>query len=203
MDTAANQVPTVIGTPFEGGFYAGRFTMHGLIFALIVAPKVEGSHGTAVWNKSLKAVKDAESYFDGAANTKAMAEAGSNLAKWAFELNISGHTDWYLPSRDELELCYRNLKPGSGENSASFRDGENPSSVPVGYPYTDELPAQTTAEPFRDGGPEAFDRDWHWSSTSSAQNAACAWGQGFGYGYQGNDRKNGSFRARAVRRVQL
>ncbi|MGN7007221.1 DUF1566 domain-containing protein, partial [Neisseria sp. P0008.S004] len=90
----------------------------------------------------------------------AMKDAGNNAAEWALQLNIAGHTDWYLPSRDELELCYRNLKPTDENNWASFRDGDNPSSLPTGYPYTEQSPQQTSATAFQGGGSEAFAEDW-------------------------------------------
>jgi hypothetical protein len=88
-----------------------------------------------------------------------MAEAGSPLAQWARGLDINGNTDWCIPARDVLELGYRHLKPTTYENSCSFRDGDNPSSIPAGYPYTEQLPAQTAAEAFREGGAEAFEPD--------------------------------------------
>ncbi len=153
-------VPTIAGTPYGGGFYAGRILVGDHLFALIVAPKDGGEHDDTIWNKSLKAVTGAGSYFDGLANTRAMAEAGSKLAKWALGLTLNGESDWYLPSRDELEILYRNLKPGTGENYA-WRNGDNPSSVPAGYPYTSSLPAQTDVSQFRAGGAEAFEEAWY------------------------------------------
>ena len=130
-----------------------------------------------------------------------MADAGSPLAKWALSLDINGFADWCVPARDVLELGYRNLKPTAQENYASLRDGDNASSVPAGYPYTDASPAQTAAEAFRTGNPEAFDDTWYWSSTQFS--ASSAFGQDFGYGLQGHDAKKSEARARAVRLIQL
>lgn len=203
MDTAVNQVPTIAGTPFEGGFYVGRFNMAGMVFALIVASKSAGEHKVAAWNGSAKSVEGAQSFFDGYDNTRAMAEAGSSLGKWALDLDIGGYKDWYLAARDEQELCYRHLKPGTIENYCSFRDGDNPSSVPVGYPYTSDLPAQTIAEAFRVGGAEAFEQAYYWSSTQYAPLPGSAWSQGFAGGDQDYDLKSLKFRARAVRRVKI
>jgi hypothetical protein len=116
--TAAEVTPTAPGTPFAGGFYAGRINIDGAAFALIVAPKAEGQLKDQPWNKSTKNVDGALSYFDGYKNTLAMADAGSKLARAMLDLRIAGHDDWYLPSLDELEVVYRHLKPTTEENYA-------------------------------------------------------------------------------------
>lgn len=193
-------IVSAFGTILEGGFYAGRIRLADGEYAIIVAPKVEGEHADAAWGK-VKRVEDAMSVFDGLANTKAMAEAGSKLAQWALDLSIGGQTDWYLPSRDELELCYRNLKPTTQENWC-YR-GDNPSSVPPGYAYLPDAPAQSEVAAFRSGGAEAFDDTFYWSSTQSAGGSGCAWGQYFGNGGQGGGRKDVRCRARAVRRLKI
>ncbi|BAK75425.1 hypothetical protein NH8B_0590 [Pseudogulbenkiania sp. NH8B] len=192
--------PTVIGTAFEGGFYAGRFRIGAQEFALIVAPKADGET-TGKWGEYGADIEGARSCFDGLANTQAMAAAGSDLAKWALGLNIGGYTDWYLPSRDELEIPYRNLKPTDDENYCSFRDGDNASSIPPGYPYTEQSPAQTAVEAFQQGQPEAFEACWHWSSTQYSP--YYAWFQGFVGGLQGDCHKDGQGRARAVRKIPV
>jgi hypothetical protein len=200
MKSSIEEITPIIGTSMGGGFYAGRIRVADLVFALIVAPKSEGEHKDTVWNKSAKRVDGALSYCDGAANTKAMAEAGSKLAKWALDLRVGGNDDWYLPSQDELEVIYRNLKPTPAENYLYGRSGINVSAVTPTYPYTPVLPAQTQAEAFRAGGSEAFDPVWHWSSTQHAANADSAWSQNFNNGNQNNNNKSAALRARAVRR---
>lgn len=196
--TATLIIPTEIGTAFEGGFFAGRFRIDLDEFALIAAPKATGET-TGEWGKRGEHIDGASSCFDGRANTLAIADAGSDLARWALGLNINGFDDWYLPCRDELEILYRNLKPTSDENCCSFRDGDNASSVPPGFPYTPLLPAQSVAEAFREGGAEVFDATWHWSSTQCSP--YYAWTQLFDNGLQSYGVKNGGFRVRAVRRV--
>ena len=195
-------VPAQIGTAFEGGFYGGIINSHGGAkkFAIVWAPKALGEK-KSIWLPSYTDVPNAASCFHSMDNTVAMAEAGSSLAKWALGLEINGHKDWCIPARDVLELAYRNLKPGTDENFASFRDGDNPSSIPAGYPYTEQSPIQTTADAFRDGGPEAFERRWYWSSTQDSESSA--WIQYFDDGDQGNFLKAYEALARAVRLIQL
>lgn len=193
-------IASAFGTILEGGFYAGRIRLADGEYAIIVSPKAEGEHDDAAWGK-VKRVENAMSFFDGLANTKAMAEAGSKLAQWALDLSIGGQTDWYLPSRDELELCYRNLKPTTQENWC-YR-GDNPSSVPPGYAYMPDAPAQSEVAAFRSGGAEAFDNTFYWSSTQSAGNSDYAWTQHFDDGSQDDGRKGDRFRARAVRRLKI
>lgn len=188
-----------IGTQFEGGFFAGLFNLNGDTYALIVSPKSHGELEEAAWG--LRGLDiPARSYNDGMANTQAMAEAGSDLARWMLALEIGGFTDWYLPSRDELELLYRNLKPTTDGNY-TWRAGDNPSSVPPGYPYTEEVPAQTAAAAFQDDADEALAAEWYWSSTQCSPGGA--WIQGFGGGGQGGGHEGGEGRARAVRRFKV
>ena len=174
----------------------------GKTYALIVSPKLFGEF-KGRWHASKESVPGAEDYADGLANTNAMAAAGSDLAKAVRASIIEGFDDWYVPARDELELIYRNLKPTAQENYASFRDGENPSSVPMGRHYTEELPAQTSVDEFREGGNQALDAVWHWSSTQYGPSSSTAWGQYFDNGSQYYGRKSYEGRARAVRRLEI
>ncbi len=203
MKASTKEILPIIGTALDGGFYAGRIRVGEQPFALIVAPKADGEHDDSSWNGSNKFVSGALSYFDGRANTLAMAEAGSKLAQWARSLRVVDFDDWYLPSQDELELCYRNLKPGIAQNWGYSRSGINLSALLPTYPYTPELPVQTVADAFQADGAEAFDLAWYWSSTQHASDSECAWGQDFYDGDQSDIRKDDKFRARAVRRSPL
>ncbi|MDF3837106.1 DUF1566 domain-containing protein [Cupriavidus basilensis] len=190
------------GDAIGGGFYASLIRQIDGIYALVVAPKDGGEHKGIAWNSSTARVDGAISYYDGYANTLAMAEAGSELAKLALSLQLNGFHDWYLGARDEMEVIYRNLKPTAG-NYASFRDGENPSSVPVGYAYTETSPGQTACTAFQEGGVEAFADAWYHTSTQSERDSDYAWLQNFGNGTQINYRKNTEFCARFVRRLKV
>ncbi len=103
------KVPTKPGTVFAGGFYAGRFFIGTQAYALIVAPKADGQVEPMPWNKSEKNVAGATSYCDGLANTKAMAKAGSALAKRILGLRIGGFDDWHLPSRLQALMAFHEL----------------------------------------------------------------------------------------------
>lgn len=200
MTTISSTAIPAIGAPFQGGFYAGQLAINGEIYGLIVSPKEQGEVNESAWGKRGKDIVGAHSYFDGQANTSAMTESGSDLARWIQALDIGGFTDWYLPSRDELEIIYRSFKPTT-ETNYTYRSGDNPSSLPAGYPYTELLPAQTAAAVFREGGTEALEAAWHWSSTQYSPYVA--WGQGFVDGDQNGGRKDDECRARAVRRFKI
>ncbi|MGE0289658.1 MAG: DUF1566 domain-containing protein [Bradyrhizobium sp.] len=192
-----------IGEPHEGGYFGGRIRIGDQVFAIIVAPKAEGQHKDCAWNRNTRQVEGALSYCDGLANTRAMAEAGSKLAQWAQGLDIDGYTDWYLPSQDELEVLYRNLKPTTNQNWCYARSGINLNAEPPTPPYSPDLPAQTGAEMFRAGADQAFDETWYWSSTQHVSHSDYAWAQYFDDGNQVSYRKNIKLRARAVRRSPI
>jgi len=203
MNAAAIDLPpSIAAAPLEGGFYAGRILVAGILYALIVSPKAEGERKAGVWSKSYDSV-DALSWNDGQANTAAMAESGSALAKWAQGLRIGGYSDWYIPSQDELEICYRCLKPTAEPNYLWSRSGINVSAVPPTYPYAANSPTQTEHELFRAGGAEAFADEIYWSSTQHASSSTYAWYQVFGLGGQGGWRKDNHIRARVVRRLAI
>lgn len=197
-DRVQSLASLTFGTPVEGGFFAGYITMPDGVYGIAVAPKEQGEH-RGEWGKRGKDVPGARSYFDCRANTLAMAEAGSALAQKIAALGINGFSDWAIPSRDVLELVYRNLKP-TKETNYVWRNGDNPSSVPAGYPYTEDAPAQTACEAFQVGGPEALSDEWYWTSTQSS--AAGAWVQDFDGGTQRYGDKGNEFLCRAVRRFK-
>jgi hypothetical protein len=102
-----------------------------------------------------------------------MTEIPHPAAHFCNNLSIGGQTDWYMPAKNELEVCYFNLKPTTTSNNTSV--GINPNAVPArASNYTSGNPAQTSAAAFQTGGAEAFDYGRYWSSTEfSATNARC------------------------------
>ena len=203
MKSSTAEILPLLGTSMGGGFYAGRIRIEDQAYALIVAPKAEGELESTAWIARNKSVPGAMSYCDGWDNTMAIASAGSKLAKWAGDLRIGGFDDWYLPAQDELEILYRNLKPGTQENFCWARSGVNVSAINPTFPYTPTFPVQTLAEAFQAGAAEAFAQSYYWSSTQHASASDYAWYQYFGYGNQHHGNKDGKLRARAVRRLIL
>jgi len=202
MNVMHQPVIPAIGAATQGGYFVGCILDDASLFGIVVAPKALGESAEMAWNEKKKNLVGAASYSDGMANTVAMAKAGSVLAKWARDLTIGGLDDWYIPARDELELVYRHLKPGTSKNH-SFRSGDNPSSSPTGYPYTAAAPRQTLIDTFRKDCAEAMNEDWYWTSTQSAGAEQYAWFQYFILGHQDGSLKSALLRARAVRRFPI
>lgn len=202
MQTISKSTLPAIGEYLlAAGFFTGIINVNGTEFAVVTAPKAIGE-SKQVWMPQYGMIEGARSTFDSAANTKAMAEAGSPAALWAQSLVIDNNSNWVLPARDVVELQYRNLKPTTQENFCTFRDGDNPSSVPPGHLYTEASPAQTTVEAFQEGGAEAFDAAWYISSTQYSESDA--YGQYFVTGTQGYYTIIGDERrVRAVSLIQL
>ena len=210
--TPTQPIPAVIGEPFGGGYFAGYIshTADGnATHALIVAPRATGATGTGytlttmqAWKTAATTTTGTASLFDGAANTAAMVTAGiadHPAAQFCVNLSIGGFTDWYLPSRYELDIAYFNLKPSTTDNNTSL--GSNIYSVPQrNSSNTTTYPAQTTLTAFNTST-EAFVADIHWSSTQNS--ASQGWILIFSSGFQGNSSKTNNRRVRAFRRIAL
>ena len=200
-------LPGIPGTPYGGGFYAGRIKIGADTYLVIFAPKASGE-ALLQWKTDQTATTGTTSTWDGAANTAAMIAAGAAAhpaAQFCKGLTIGGYTDWVLPAKDQLELLYRNLKPDTTANITS--SGANPSSDPVGSNYTAGSPAQTEIAAFKTGGAEAFSTGAvYWSSTenTSTNNNTNTWSQLFSTGSQINSNfKNNSRLVRAVRMIKI
>ena len=217
--TAAAFGPTVFGQAYGGGFYAGKIVQGGTSYYVIVSPKSSGEFN----GKQYKTTNDAaptatQTLNNGTAASASMNSASYPAAQFCEGLTIGGFSDWYLPARDELELCYRNLKPTTTANNVSARSksaytypegndvsgdtmGINRNSSPTGAAYTSSVPAQTTSAAFITGGAEAFAADFYWSSTEYSSTAA--WRQTFYNGTQGDNIKTTSGYVRAIRRLPV
>ena len=184
--TAKQYIPAVIGEEFGGGYFAGYIshTADGNpTHALIVAPRATGATGNGYtlttdlqWKTANTTTAGTTSTFDGVANTAAMVTAGianHPAAQFCNNLSISSYTDWYLPSRYELDIAYFNLKPTSFANSTS--NGINLYAVPPrSSNFTSNNPPVTSISLFA-GGSEAFSVARHVTSTEvSSQQYFCS-----------------------------
>ena len=195
--------PTVIGQAFGGGFYAGDISVAGNGVAshyLIVAPKSSGENSSKQWKTSNTSTSGTSSVIDGPANSSAMNNASHPAAEFCEGLTIGSFSDWYMPAKNELEVCYYNLKPTTTSNNTA--SGTNTNAVPSrGGNYTAGTPAQTAATDFQTGNTEAFAADDYWSSTESSSTSA--WWQTFVSGVQSTSLKSASYYVRAVRRIAV
>ena len=165
-------VPTVIGQSFGGGYYAGKISTAGngvADYYLIVAPKESGE--TSSISFATGTGTDPSSVINGPANSSTMNNASHPAAEYCESLSIGGYTDWYLPAFNELEICYYNLTPFSGNNATN--SGINPNAVPPrASNYTVSDPPQTSATIFRAGQSQAFAGSPYWTSTQEDSTAA-------------------------------
>lgn len=99
-----------LGATMEGGFFHGVMLIDGQLWGEVTAPKASGDIAGHVWLPEDNDVPSAKSDFDGLVNTRAMADAGSPLAKAILALRIDGHEDWYLPARGGQLLQWANLQ---------------------------------------------------------------------------------------------
>jgi hypothetical protein len=177
--------------------------------ALIVAPRATGATGSGYtlttnlqWKTANTTTSGTTSAFDGAVNTAAMVTAGIGdhpAAEFCADLSIGGHTDWYLPSRYELDIAYFNLKPSTDANNTSW--GSNIYSVPKrDNNYTANYPQQTYVTAFSTVA-EAFVAGIHWSSTEFSSTGG--WDLTFSNGQNAANNKVSVFRVRAFRRIAL
>jgi len=201
----APSVPTVIGQAFGGGFYAGQIGVSSVAtHYLIVGPVASAENASKQWKNANTATTGADSVIDGPQNTADMVADGNATvypaAHFCNDLVIGGFSDWYMPAKNELEVCYYNLKPTTTNNNTG--SGTNTNAVPSrGSNYTSGTPAQTSATDFQSTGTEDFAAGFYWSSTEYS--ASDAWLQGFGNGAQYYGGKGYSTRVRAVRRLPV
>jgi len=204
--TAGNPAPpTVIGQAYGGGYYAGQIGVSSVAtHYLIVGPSASADTATKQYKNAKTATVGADSVIDGPQNTADMVADGDSTvypaAHFCNDLVIGGFSDWYLPAKNELEVCYYNLKPTTTANNTS--SGINPNAVPArASNYTSGTPAQTSAEDFKSTGAEDFRANGYWSSSENS--ATTAWNAYFTGGYQGGNDKDLNYRVRAIRRIAV
>lgn len=192
-----------IGSAYEGGFFAGQISTAGngvADYNLVIAPKSSGENSSKQWKTSNTTTSGTTSVIDGPTNSANMNDASHPAAEFCEGLTIGGFSDWYMPAKNELEVCYYNLKPTTTSNNTGA--GTNTNAVPSrGSNYTSGTPAQTSATDFQTGNTEAFAASFYWSSTEDGSLFALY--QDFSTGSQGSTAKVNSYYVRAVRRVAV
>jgi hypothetical protein len=173
---AKKSIIPVFGSPLAGGFFGGEIIIAGERYALVVAPKAEGEKLNMQYKgKNLDKTDLSLSDDDGMQNSMEINDDNHPAAQFCRGLDLGGFNDWHLPSRDELATIWRSLGPR----------------------------CKDTPDLFREGGTEAFEPNWYWSSTEHAQDSSNAWVVGFSSGDQADDGKDDQLGVRAVRRIKL
>ena len=160
-----------VGKVYRGGAYAGLITIDGLQYRLILSPALyqESKKMTLSFFGAIAA--NSTSTNNGYANTVAIKALGNSTnypAAWyATSISVAGdnfydpaYTDWYLPSRDEWEICYRAFKSSTEVNITGNRtsigdglpEGTNAYSIPPRGGYTATDPPVTTLTEFQTAG---------------------------------------------------
>lgn len=169
-------LPSELGEPFGGGFYAGDIEIEGQWYKLIVADISADITGeNSRWKTTRTSTPNTGHLSDGVANTNAMIAEGIELhpaANHCVSYDGGGYTDWYMPAKDELNVIYQNL----------------------GLDRPDCPPN------FQIGGSQAFSNAWYWASTQ--HDSLNGWVQRFNNGSHGSSNKSStSLRVRPVRRI--
>lgn len=178
--TPVEPLPTVIGEPAGGGFYAGDIEYpDGQWYKLIVADVSADITGeNARWKTEGTETPGTDHDVDGAANTAAMVAAGIELHPAAAHcVNHRGgdFEDWYMPAIEELYVIRENLSPALSDGPPDFQDG----------------------------GPQAFSGvEDYWASTQFSNYPGNGWIYNFWNDSASYDGKTETeYRVRPVRRV--
>jgi hypothetical protein len=199
--------PPAIGAAYEGGFFAGQISVAGNGVAshnLVIAPKSSGENSSKQWKTSNTSTSGTSSVIDGPTNSANMNDPSHPAAEFCEGLTIGGFSNWYMPAKNELEVCYYNLKPGTTNNNTS--SGINANAVPArasNYTTGPNVPGQTSATDFQTGNTEAFVAvsTNYWASTEFSSTRAQT--QRFDNGLQDNESKSNNYYVRAVRRIAV
>lgn len=167
------------GDAMAGGFWFGRMTINSQVYDLIVADA--STRTSTLWSSAPSDYAGVSpALISGWEIWNAINLQGSGTfeaAVYCDGLNSGGFTDWYLPSRWELDILYRTLKPGVAANVTNIV--ANPYMVAMEGlftgQYTTSNPPQTANPLFKTGGaqalPDSTARIWTISDDAGQQEA--------------------------------
>ena len=195
-----------IGSPLQGGFYYGKIKIGAITYALVVSPRASGEvNGPPMQDDTEYTFMGNVSTNDGKtiqANMVAHGIAKFPTQQAVMALNIGGYTDWYIPSKDEMEIMYRALKPTTTPNNTS--SGINASAVPpTTTNYTPSVPARTTLADFRTSGANYLTADYYYTATQGSSGPTFAHAKRFTSGIDSQDQIWFDYPVRAIRRIAL
>ena len=208
MTKDLQMIPTRVGQRITYGHFVGFNRIKNNCYAVVVSPKcTEYEHQLKTTHTHTPAT---HSVNNGLSNTLAMDSNEHPAAQYCS--SVDNCDSYYLPAMNELELCYRNLKPNNNVNYIGpenywykplhLATGTNQSSIPTGKPYTTIKPAQTIVTAFVEKSSEAFDsKTYYWSSTEVCSNSSFTLIHYFYNGRQCWDLKNAVYGVRAVCRI--
>lgn len=195
-------IPT-IGSAYGGGFFAGQININSVIYNLVLSPRASGEVPASVYKNDALGFTGNTSQNDGKLIQDNMVAAG--IAKFPAQqvvknMTIGGYTDWYIPSKLEMEILYRNLKPTTANNVTT--SGTNASAVPPTTNYTTTNPARTALTQFRaTAGSDYMTADYYYSASQGPSGALWVHGKRFSTGVDGEDKAEFDYPVRAMRRV--
>jgi hypothetical protein len=178
--TSAEQIFTP-GDAYGGGFYVGKMSINGNGVAThhLIVSDISTRRSNLSWDSRTTGNSGYEtninSPINGPQNTTSLAGQGSyyEAAIYCENLSSGGYTDWYLPSPQELQMCYYYLKPSTdaNHNYGDSYGGANPYAVapqPINIGYGTAGPSQTTAFAFKNGNAQSFGTAGYYTSAESA-----------------------------------
>ena len=181
--TSAEQIFTT-GEAVGGGFYVGKMSINGngIPTHHLIISDISTRQTTLSWDSRTTGnsgfVSGVNNPINGPQNTTSLAGQGSvyEAANYCENLNSGGYTDWYLPSVQELQMCYYYLKPttGANHNYGDSYGGANPYAVapqPINIGYGTAGPSQTSATAFKFGNAQSFGTFGYYSSCESTSGA--------------------------------
>ena len=101
-------IPTRIGQLAGGGTFAGVMRIHNRCYALVVSSK---QYEVDRLFSNENRIPLLTSQCDGFTNTQQLYSDRRPAVAYCVALEANGYNDWYLPSLNEIRLCFVNLKP--------------------------------------------------------------------------------------------